>query len=89
MEKQVSHTCTDGCVCVSVCVFQVSTAEDNGVLLYNGDNEPIAVELHEGHVRVTYDPGNQPATTIYRCVYKHTPETPVKVITCEIPLRHL
>ncbi|XP_060923455.1 slit homolog 1 protein-like [Limanda limanda] len=45
--------------------LQVSTAEDNGILLYNGDNEPIAVELHQGHVRVTYDPGNQPATTIY------------------------
>uniref|UniRef100_A0A665UJM7 Slit homolog 1 protein n=1 Tax=Echeneis naucrates TaxID=173247 RepID=A0A665UJM7_ECHNA len=45
--------------------LQVSTAEDNGILLYNGDDEPIAVELHEGHVRVTYDPGNQPATAIY------------------------
>ncbi|CAB1417660.1 unnamed protein product [Pleuronectes platessa] len=45
--------------------LQVSTAEENGILLYNGDNEPIAVELHQGHVRVTYDPGNQPATTIY------------------------
>uniref|UniRef100_A0A3Q2ZWD6 Slit homolog 1 protein n=1 Tax=Kryptolebias marmoratus TaxID=37003 RepID=A0A3Q2ZWD6_KRYMA len=45
--------------------LQVSTAEDNGILLYNGDDEPIAVELHQGHVRVTYDPGNQPATTIY------------------------
>lgn len=51
---------------------QVSTAEDNGVLLYNGDNEPIAVELHQGHVRVTYDPGNQPATAIYRCTHTHT-----------------
>lgn len=68
MEKQVSHTHA----LMGVCVFQVSTAEDNGVLLYNGDNEPIAVELHQGHIRVTYDPGNQPATTIYRCVYKHT-----------------
>uniref|UniRef100_A0A8C9ZK40 Slit homolog 1b (Drosophila) n=1 Tax=Sander lucioperca TaxID=283035 RepID=A0A8C9ZK40_SANLU len=45
--------------------LQVSTAEENGILLYNGDDEPIAVELHQGHVRVTYDPGNQPATTIY------------------------
>ncbi|KAG7235919.1 hypothetical protein INR49_001885 [Caranx melampygus] len=45
--------------------LQVSTAEDNGILLYNGDNEPIAVELHQGRVRVTYDPGNQPATAIY------------------------
>ena len=49
----------------------MSTAEDNGVLLYNGDNEPIAVELHQGHVRVTYDPGNQPATTIYRYTHTH------------------
>ncbi|XP_041819743.1 slit homolog 1b [Chelmon rostratus] len=45
--------------------LQVSTAEENGILLYNGDNEPIAVELHQGHIRVTYDPGNQPATAIY------------------------
>ncbi|KAM6972404.1 slit homolog 1 protein-like [Aplochiton taeniatus] len=45
--------------------LQVSTAEDNGILLYNGDNEPIAVELHQGHVRVSYDPGNQPASAIY------------------------
>ncbi|XP_068607543.1 slit homolog 1 protein-like [Brachionichthys hirsutus] len=45
--------------------LQVSTAEENGILLYNGDNEPIAVELHQGHVRVTYDPGNQPVTAIY------------------------
>ncbi|KAM4594638.1 slit homolog 1 protein-like isoform 2-T2 [Fundulus diaphanus] len=45
--------------------LQVSTAEDNGILLYNGDHEPFAVELHQGHVRVTYDPGNQPATAIY------------------------
>ncbi|KAM9792195.1 LOW QUALITY PROTEIN: slit homolog 1 protein-like [Neosynchiropus ocellatus] len=45
--------------------LQVSTAEENGVLLYNADNEPLAVELHQGHVRVTYDPGHQPATAIY------------------------
>ncbi|XP_072319417.1 slit homolog 1 protein-like [Eucyclogobius newberryi] len=45
--------------------LQVSTAEDNGILLYNGEDEPIAVELHQGRVRVTYDPGNQPASAIY------------------------
>ncbi|KAJ0051028.1 hypothetical protein NL108_012277 [Boleophthalmus pectinirostris] len=45
--------------------LQVSTAEDNGILLYNGYDEPIAVELHQGRVRVTYDPGNQPASAIY------------------------
>ncbi|XP_049576546.1 slit homolog 1b isoform X3 [Syngnathus scovelli] len=41
--------------------MQVSTGDDNGILLFNGDKEPIAVELHQGHIRVTYDPGNQPA----------------------------
>lgn len=45
---------------------QVSTAEDNGILLYNGDNDHIAVELHEGHVKVSYDAGSQPSHAIYR-----------------------
>ncbi|XP_028829067.1 slit homolog 1b isoform X2 [Denticeps clupeoides] len=45
--------------------LQVSTAKENGVLLYNGDNDPITVELHQGHVKVTYDPDKQPSNTIY------------------------
>lgn len=45
--------------------LQVSTAEDNGILLYNGDNDHIAVELHEGHVKVSYDPGSNPGRAIY------------------------
>ncbi|XP_023676249.1 slit homolog 1b isoform X2 [Paramormyrops kingsleyae] len=45
--------------------LQVSTAEDNGILLYNGDNDHIAVELHQGHVKVSYDPGSQPGHAIY------------------------
>lgn len=45
---------------------QVSTAEDNGILLYNGDNDHIAVELYQGHVKVSYDPGSQPGHAIYR-----------------------
>ncbi|MGH0116672.1 UNVERIFIED_CONTAM: hypothetical protein FKN15_021220 [Acipenser sinensis] len=45
--------------------LQVSTAEDNGILLYNGDNDHIAVELYQGHVRVSYDPGSQPSHAIY------------------------
>ena len=49
-------------------VSQVSTAEDNGILLYNGDNDHIAVELYQGHVKVSYDPGNQPGNAIYRLV---------------------
>ncbi|KAG7260194.1 hypothetical protein CRUP_031436, partial [Coryphaenoides rupestris] len=34
-----------------VSVLQVSTAEENGILLYNGDNDHIAVELVQGHVK--------------------------------------
>ncbi|KAK7148029.1 hypothetical protein R3I93_012363 [Phoxinus phoxinus] len=45
--------------------LQVSTAEDNGILLYNGDNDHIAVELDEGHVKVSYDPGSQQSHAIY------------------------
>uniref|UniRef100_A0A8C0JYV3 Slit homolog 1 protein n=1 Tax=Canis lupus dingo TaxID=286419 RepID=A0A8C0JYV3_CANLU len=45
--------------------LQVSTAEDNGILLYNGDNDHMAVELYQGHVRVSYDPGSYPSSAIY------------------------
>uniref|UniRef100_A0A669DUN9 Slit homolog 1 protein n=1 Tax=Oreochromis niloticus TaxID=8128 RepID=A0A669DUN9_ORENI len=45
--------------------LQVSTAEDNGILLYNGDNDHMAVELYQGHVKVSYDPGSQPGHAIY------------------------
>ncbi|XP_074855427.1 slit homolog 1 protein isoform X3 [Carettochelys insculpta] len=45
--------------------LQVSTAEDNGILLYNGDRDHMAVELYQGHVRVSYDPGNYPSSAIY------------------------
>lgn len=55
------------CPDVPVCAFlKVSTAEDNGILLYNGDNDHIAVELYQGHVKVSYDPGSQPGHAIYR-----------------------
>lgn len=45
---------------------QVSTAEGNGILLYNGDSDHMAVELYKGHVRVSYDPGTHPSSAIYR-----------------------
>lgn len=35
-------------------------------MLYNGDNDHIAVELYQGHVRVSYDPGSYPSSAIYR-----------------------
>lgn len=46
----------------------MSTAEDNGILLYNGDSDHMAVELYQGHVRVSYDPGSYPSSAIYRWV---------------------
>ncbi|KAG8135733.1 hypothetical protein E2320_008725 [Naja naja] len=45
--------------------LQVSTAEDNGILLYNGDTDHMAVELYQGHVRVSYDPGSYPSSALY------------------------
>lgn len=46
----------------------LSTTELNGILLYNGDSQHIAVELFLGRVRISYDVGNYPASTMYRCV---------------------
>uniref|UniRef100_A0A670YIW6 Slit guidance ligand 3 n=1 Tax=Pseudonaja textilis TaxID=8673 RepID=A0A670YIW6_PSETE len=45
--------------------LQVATDKDNGILLYKGDNDPLALELYQGHVRLIYDTVNAPPTTIY------------------------
>lgn len=45
---------------------KVATDKDNGILLYKGDNDPLALELYQGHVRLIYDTVNAPPTTIYR-----------------------
>jgi slit protein 2 len=44
-----------------------STKEKNGVLVYNGNNnnEHFAVELFNKRIRVSYDVGNQPTSTMY------------------------
>ena len=43
-----------------------TTTQENGVLLYDGQNgEHIAVELFNGRVRVSYDIGNYPTSTMY------------------------
>ncbi|KAL2716190.1 protein slit isoform X3 [Vespula squamosa] len=43
-----------------------TTTQENGVLLYDGQNgEHIAVELFNGRVRVSYDVGNYPTSTMY------------------------
>ncbi|XP_052745524.1 protein slit isoform X2 [Bicyclus anynana] len=42
-----------------------STKQQHGVLMYYGDNEHLAVELFNGRVRVSYDVGNHPTSTMY------------------------
>ncbi|KAL0853154.1 hypothetical protein ABMA27_012914 [Loxostege sticticalis] len=42
-----------------------STTQKHGVLMYFGDNEHLAVELFNGRVRVSYDVGNHPTSTMY------------------------
>lgn len=35
------------------------------MLLYDGQNEHLAVELFNGRIRVSYDVGNHPVSTMY------------------------
>ena len=43
-----------------------TTSQENGVLLYDGQSgEHLAVELFNGRVRVSYDVGNYPTSTMY------------------------
>ena len=43
-----------------------STEEENGVLVYNGESQHIAVELFRGRIRVSYDVGNYPVSNMFR-----------------------
>uniref|UniRef100_A0A182PQM3 Protein slit n=1 Tax=Anopheles epiroticus TaxID=199890 RepID=A0A182PQM3_9DIPT len=42
-----------------------SSTQQNGVLMYDGHNEHLAVELFNGRIRVSYDVGNDPVSTMY------------------------
>ncbi|KAI5634638.1 EGF-like domain-containing protein [Phthorimaea operculella] len=42
-----------------------STTQTHGVLMYFGDNEHLAVELFNGRIRISYDVGNHPTSTMY------------------------
>ena len=37
-----------------------ATEQQNGVLLYTGDRQHLAIELFRGRIRVSYDVGNYP-----------------------------
>lgn len=42
-----------------------ATEQQNGVLLYTGDKQHLAVELFRGRIRVSYDVGNYPVSTMF------------------------
>lgn len=42
-----------------------STEQEDGVLLYTGDDQHLAVELFRGRIRVSYDVGNYPVSTMF------------------------
>lgn len=43
-----------------------ATTQENGILMYDGHQEHLAVELFNGRIRVSYDIGNYPVSTMYR-----------------------
>ncbi|KAK5650601.1 hypothetical protein RI129_001630 [Pyrocoelia pectoralis] len=42
-----------------------ATNQENGILLYDGHQEHLAVELFNGRIRISYDIGNYPVSTMY------------------------
>lgn len=42
-----------------------ATNQENGVIMYNGQKHHIAVELFRGRIRVSYDVGNYPVSTMF------------------------
>lgn len=43
-----------------------TTDSENGIILYSGDSQHVAVELFRGRVRVSFDIGNYPVSTMFR-----------------------
>uniref|UniRef100_T1IM74 Protein slit n=1 Tax=Strigamia maritima TaxID=126957 RepID=T1IM74_STRMM len=42
-----------------------ATTQENGVVLYNGESQHLAVELFRGRLRISYDVGNYPVSTMF------------------------
>ncbi|XP_077992142.1 slit homolog 2 protein-like [Glandiceps talaboti] len=42
-----------------------ATTQENGILIFNGHMDHVAVELFYGRVRVSYDVGNHPVSTMF------------------------
>ena len=45
--------------------MELMTSEQNGILVYTGDKHHLAVELFRGRIRVSYDVGNYPVSTMF------------------------
>ena len=41
------------------------TTQENGILLYTGEGQHLAVELFRGRIRISYDLGNFPVSTMF------------------------
>ena len=46
--------------------MEFHTSSEKGVLLYTGVDEHMAVELFRGRIRVSFDVGNHPVSTMFR-----------------------
>ncbi|XP_074640928.1 slit homolog 2 protein-like [Tubulanus polymorphus] len=45
--------------------FVLTTEQGNGVLMYHGNEQHVAIELFLGRLRVSYDVGNYPVSTMF------------------------
>ncbi|XP_064466119.1 protein slit-like isoform X2 [Ornithodoros turicata] len=45
--------------------IKFATKQEYGVIVYNGDTHHMAVELFKGRIRVSYDVGNYPVSTMF------------------------
>ena len=44
--------------------IEFASNHDNGILLYTGNDQHLAVELFRGRIRVSYDVGNYPVSSV-------------------------
>ncbi|KAF8787753.1 Protein slit like protein [Argiope bruennichi] len=60
VELDPLHTKPDAKVSITF-----ATEQSYGVMLYNGESQHLAVELFRGRIRVSYDVGNYPVSTMF------------------------
>lgn len=45
--------------------MKFATTKQSGVILYQGDQEHVAIELFKGRIRISLDVGNYPVSTMF------------------------